>query len=175
MNIIFNELKQFIVKETKTVILDDDSEYFDLKKTKQYIICYFDEFKKLIMCDYTGYFNKIIYTSDDDESNTSDDDESNTPIYYFDNNQDNNISVFMVNVAFALNIKNFYEYKFYELEDNFNLNIFKDIHMNVIKNLKLSSLPYTHIKISLTNEFNIDRYLIYDLKYKKYILYLNSE
>ena len=174
MNIIFDEIKQFIVKE----IIDKhqniskfDYEYWNLEKNKKYIIVYFDApnydnpNKTLVAFEFAGYFSEIYEF--DPVIGGWDYMYSNPEGYVFCNpsNTDKHTPT---GEEHCSRTSGELFHKFYELEYNFESNNLKQIYQNLIYYFQLNSNNnFNSIKYKTCSLISSD--IIYDNKYENLI------
>lgn len=157
MDIIFDEISQFIVKKIINKQKLGFGEYFDLTNNKKYIVCCYDECNKLIVCQYCGRFNSIEL---DHGGLYGDDGEG----YYFD------LGIKDCEIYTKISVPSVpdCEYKFFELEENFDFNTIKNIYTFVIENLKSCDLiNYNDVKL-IRSYYQFDNEdTICDVKYEE--------
>lgn len=161
MENIFDELKQFVVKEISDTIILQNQAYMNLINGKKYLIVYFDKYNKPILLEYAGKF----YCS--------------TPCYpgaygdlaegyffYGITNVDDNITYAITGEfnSYRLNVNITYTNKFYELEDNFDKKVFQDVFLHITTNNNLNQIE-NNIQIYSSDE----SICIYLLDFKEYI------
>lgn len=156
MDIIFDEISQFIVKKIINKQKLGFVEYFDLTNNKKYIVCCYDECNKLIVCQYCGRFNCIVH---DHGELYGDDGEG----YYFDLGIENPQFYTMISVPSVPDC----EYRFFELEENFDFNTIKNIYTFVIENLKSCDMNYNDVKLIRSHVQFDSEDIICDVKYEE--------
>ena len=158
MDIVFDEISQFIVKKIVNKQKNEFEKYFDLTKNKKYIVCYYDKSNKLIICQYCGRFDNI----DIDHGGA-----------YGDIGEGYHFDIGIKDYRFCTTISNCYKplpgYEckiFFELEENFNFDTMKNIYTFVIENLKHGSMNYNDIKLISSTEYVDNNDIICDMEYE---------
>lgn len=129
MDIIFDNLKQFVIKEVKEKIKLDKHDFFDLKKNTKYLVCYYNENNEPICCEYLGYFAHIDNDWDDPYQCDA------YYGYYFTHNLNSNTSFGGVREYDLWDDEKDYSYhKFFELDNTFNFITMEDIYKFVASN-----------------------------------------
>lgn len=163
MNIIFDELKQYIINEVKEKIKLDDYDYFNLKCNSKYLVCFYDKNNELICCKYPGYYISTEYEYDtylgyDLEG------------YFFSQTLNPYSSTFKSNHTTHCVVKEIYEddekkyshHKFFELEHTFDCNTMDNIYKYVISNIEPNMYGEIHFEYSydLNNEIALSEIFI---------------
>lgn len=155
MNIVLNELKQYVIKEVEEKIKLNGYDYFNLKYNAKYLVCFYDKDNEPICCEYLGYYISTdcdydIYLGYDFEG------------YYFSpfsfNSNSSNSSYTTHRAVKEINEDGEKEYSyhnFFELEHTFNFNTMNDIYEFVISNIE------PNISVNLHFDY------MYDLKGEK--------
>lgn len=132
------------------------NEYFDLTHNKKYIVCYYDKSNKLVVCQYCGHFNNIIYDLGGAYGDLCEG-------YYFDLGIKDYI---FYTTTYESIVPDCEYYKFFEVEENFDFNTIKNIYTFVIENLKSCSMNYNDVKLISSIEYIDNEDIICDIEYE---------
>ena len=166
MNVIFDEINQYIIKKVNDKIKILNHEYWNLEHGKKYLVVYYDHnnSNNIFLLEYIDYFNDITPCYPGAYGDLSEG-------YSYIKSTDSNADAYSSVVISDLNSKRAeYYYEFYELENNFKLTIFEQIYKHTIYLLQQSKL--NNCDICYYNSENLIIY-IYINKYTKYIDYID--
>lgn len=149
MEVIFDEISQYIIKE-----VDKVSYNHHLQKNSKYIACIYNYDNKLMMCLYLGFFDSKIFSEG----------------YRFKNNSHVSNEFFIINTNHDYH--NDCLTKFFEVEEIFDFDVLDNIYVWFINNIKFNSFnsPESN-NIIFSKKIFDDNYIIvsiYEISYKTF-------
>jgi hypothetical protein len=132
MEAVFDELKQYITKEVKDKIILENTEYVNLKRGKKYLIVYYGVQDNVLLVEYGGKFESMDACYPGAYGDIGEG-------YYFYGIVNNEYpSYCLASEIRDMRLDYKYKFVFYELEENFNQQIFNDTYSHITSNNNLN-------------------------------------
>lgn len=173
MDIIFDEISQYVIKKIdEQIMIKNSGKYFVLKKNSKYICCYYNDLSKLNVIQYCGYFDSVVYYYLELNNLVSSG-------YKFSSTKCNSKSFVMIGEHYDYTFMNYSKKIFYEVEDTFSIFTMGFIYSMIIENLKLCSIEYSHIKLNMDiskkkNMIDKPNAIIYDVEYEDFVFMIKN-